>query len=116
MAKFTFNLLSIFGKKESPVAEQYLQEALLPLSVLDEALPKTVLEYVLDGKSPEVLVQLSQLDNEKAVILLDKPGTVDWWWGGNNFNSSQYNKLIRQGANARHKLYSKVVMALLHHR
>ncbi|MDB9566586.1 DUF4132 domain-containing protein [Providencia rettgeri] len=108
MAKFTFNLLSIFGKKESPVAEQYLQEALLPLSVLDEALPKTVLEYVLDGKSPEVLVQLSQLDNEKAVILLDKPGTVDWWWGGNNFNSSQYNKLIRQGANARHKLYSKV--------
>jgi len=52
MAKFTFNLLSIFGKKESPVAEQYLQEALLPLSVLDEALPKTVLEYVLDGKSP----------------------------------------------------------------
>ncbi|MDH2376573.1 hypothetical protein [Providencia rettgeri] len=82
MAKFTFNLLSIFGKKESPVAEQYLQEALLPLSVLDEALPKTVLEYVLDGKSPEVLVQLSQLDNEKAVILLDKPGTVDWWWGG----------------------------------
>ncbi|MEY0025501.1 hypothetical protein AB7W40_16080 [Providencia rettgeri] len=47
MAKFTFNLLSIFGKKESPVAEQYLQEALLPLSVLDEELPKTVLEYVL---------------------------------------------------------------------
>ncbi|KLN45697.1 hypothetical protein AAY77_14245, partial [Providencia rettgeri] len=90
------------------MAEQYIQEALLPLSILDKALPKTVLEYVLEGKSPEVLVKLSQLDTEKAVILLDKPGTIDWWWGGNNFNTGQYNKVIRQGSNARHKLYSKV--------
>ncbi len=29
-----------FWEKESPVVEQYLQEALLPLSVLDEALLK----------------------------------------------------------------------------
>ncbi|HGN1705126.1 TPA: DUF4132 domain-containing protein [Providencia rettgeri] len=108
MAKILFDLLSIFGKKESQVAKQYLQETILPLSVFDKELPKTVLDYVLDGKSPEVLVKLSQLDSEKATILLDKPGTIDWWWGGNNFNTGQYNKLIRQGANARHKLYSKV--------
>ncbi|WP_275074931.1 DUF4132 domain-containing protein [Providencia rettgeri] len=108
MAKFTFDILSIFGKKSSKVAEQYVQEAVLPLSVLDDSLPKMVVEYVLEGTSPEVLVKLSQLDTEKAVILLDKPGTVDWWWGGNNFNTGQYNKVIRQGINARHKLYSKV--------
>ncbi|MEQ5110430.1 DUF4132 domain-containing protein [Providencia vermicola] len=108
MAKFTFDILSIFGKKSSKVAEQYVQEAVLPLSVLDDSLPKMVVEYVLEGTSPEVLVKLSQLDTEKAVILLDKPGTVDWWWGGNNFNTGQYNKVIRQGSNARHKLYSKV--------
>ncbi|MDR2227383.1 MAG: DUF4132 domain-containing protein [Providencia sp.] len=108
MAKFTFDILSIFGKKSSKVAEQYVQEAVLPLSVLDNSLPKMVVEYVLEGTSPEVLVKLSQLDTEKTVILLDKPGTVDWWWGGNNFNTGQYNKVIRQGINARHKLYSKV--------
>lgn len=108
MAKFTFDILSIFGKKSSKVAEQYVQEAILPLSVLDDSLPKMVVDYVLEGTSPEVLVKLSQLDTEKAVILLDKPGTVDWWWGGNNFNTGQYNKVIRQGINARHKLYAKV--------
>ncbi|MBP6123413.1 MULTISPECIES: DUF4132 domain-containing protein [Providencia] len=108
MAKIMFNLLSIFGKKESKVAEKYLQEALLPFSVFDEKLPKEILEYVLAGKSPEILVKLSQLDNEKAAQLLDKPGTIDWWWGSNGIDTNPYTKVIRQGMNARHKLYSKV--------
>ena len=108
MAKITFNLLSIFGKKKSKIAEQYLQESLLPFSVFDEVLPKEIFHYVLDGTSPEILIKLNQLESEKAAILLDKPGTIDWWWGGNNFDTKPYTKLIRQGMNARHKLYSQV--------
>lgn len=108
VAKITFNLLSIFGKKESKIAEQAIQETLLPFCVFDEKLPKEILEYIIEGKSPEILVKLSQLDNEKAIQLLDKPGTVDWWWGSNNFDTNPYSKVIRQGMNARHKMYAKV--------
>ncbi|WP_265694063.1 DUF4132 domain-containing protein [Providencia rustigianii] len=108
MAKVTFDLLPIYGEKGATVGLQYLQETLLPLAAFEESLPKELFDYVIEGKSPEILMKLGQLDKEKATVLLDKPGTVDWWWPGNNFDANPYSKLIRQSKNARHKLYSKV--------
>ncbi|MTC28165.1 DUF4132 domain-containing protein [Providencia alcalifaciens] len=108
MAKITFDLLPIYGEKGSTAGLQYLQESLLPLAAFEESLPKALFDYVIDGKSPEILIKLGQLDKEKATILLDKPGTVDWWWGSHSFDANPYTKLIRQGKNARHKLYAKV--------
>ncbi|GKX44397.1 hypothetical protein SOASR015_34310 [Pectobacterium carotovorum subsp. carotovorum] len=109
MTKKLFDLLSIFGDKEVTSTEKLLQESLLPLAELDKVLPKKLFHYVMTGTEPEVLYALNQLDASKTIVLLDKPGTLDWWYVQNNhFNSSEYNKIIRQARNSRYKLYSMV--------
>ncbi|WP_224653762.1 DUF4132 domain-containing protein [Pectobacterium versatile] len=109
MTKKLFDLLSIFGDKEVTSTEKLLQESLFPLAELDKVLPKKLFHYVMTGTEPEVLYALNQLDASKTIVLLDKPGTLDWWYVQNNhFNSSEYNKIIRQARNSRYKLYSMV--------
>ncbi|WP_224556250.1 DUF4132 domain-containing protein [Pectobacterium versatile] len=109
MTKKLFDFLSIFGDKEVTSTEKLLQESLFPLAELDKVLPKKLFHYVMTGTEPEVLYALNQLDASKTIVLLDKPGTLDWWYVQNNhFNSSEYNKIIRQARNSRYKLYSMV--------
>ncbi|POD99540.1 DUF4132 domain-containing protein [Pectobacterium odoriferum] len=109
MIKKLFELLPIFGGKEVTSTEKLLQESLLPLAELDKILPKKIFHYVMKGTEPEVLYTLNQLDSDKTIVLLDKPGSVDWYYVQNNsFNSSEYNKIIRQARNSRYKLYSMV--------
>lgn len=109
MTKKLLDLLSIFGDKEVTSTEKLLQESLFPLAELDKVLPKKLFHYVMTGTEPEVLYALNQLDASKTIVLLDKPGTLDWWYVQNNhFNSSEYNKIIRQARNSRYKLYSMV--------
>ncbi|EKT62984.1 DUF4132 domain-containing protein [Providencia burhodogranariea] len=108
MAKIQFDILPIYGNKDVSVVEQYLQQALLPFAFFDKELPKQILEYVLDGNNPGILVQLNQLAKDEVAGLLNKPGTIDWWWPSVNSNLEQYSKLARQSLNARHKLYAKV--------
>ncbi|GKW11572.1 hypothetical protein PEC301899_18540 [Pectobacterium carotovorum subsp. carotovorum] len=113
MIKKFFDLLPFFGNKDVSPTEKLLQESLLPLGELDKTLPKKLFHYVMIGTEPEVIYTLNQLDADKAAVLLDKPGTVDWWYVQNNsFNTSEYNKLIRQARNSRYKLYSEVGKAL----
>ncbi|TAI86132.1 DUF4132 domain-containing protein [Pectobacterium versatile] len=113
MIKKLFDLLPIFGDKKVTPTETLLQESLLPLAELDKTLPKKIFHYVMMGTEPEVLYALNQLDSDKTVVLLDKPGSVDWYYVQNNsFNSSEYSKIIRQARNARYKLYSMVGQGL----
>ncbi|MEQ9998337.1 DUF4132 domain-containing protein [Pectobacterium versatile] len=113
MIKKLFDLLPIFGDKKVTPTETLLQESLLPLAELDKTLPKKIFHYVMMGTEPEVLYALNQLDSDKTVVLLDKPGSVDWYYVQNNsFNSSEYSKIIRQASNARYKLYSMVGQGL----
>lgn len=109
MLKKLFSLLPIFGDKAATATEKLLQESLLPLAEFDKALPNTVFDYVMKGTTPEIIYKLSQLDANQVIVLLDKPGTVDWWHDQNNhFNSSEYKRIITQAINARYKLYSMV--------
>ncbi|GBO47063.1 hypothetical protein MFFDBJGM_00057 [Pectobacterium versatile] len=113
MIKKLFDLLPIFGDKKVTPTETLLQESLLPLAELDKTLPKKIFHYVMMGTEPEVLYALNQLDSDKTIVLLDKPGSVDWYYVQNNsFNSSEYSKIIRQARNARYKLYSMVGQGL----
>ncbi|MFJ5374703.1 DUF4132 domain-containing protein [Pectobacterium versatile] len=113
MIKKLFDLLPIFGDKKVTPTETLLQESLLPLAELDKTLPKKIFHYVMMGTEPEVLYALNQLDSDKTVVLLDKPGSVDWYYVQNNsFNSSEYSKIIRKASNARYKLYSMVGQGL----
>ncbi|AOR62972.1 DUF4132 domain-containing protein [Pectobacterium wasabiae] len=109
MIRKLFDLLPFFGNNEVTPTEKLLQESLLPLGELDKTLPKKLFHYVMAGTEPEIVYTLNQLDADKITVLLDKPGTVDWWYVRNNsFNSSEYNKIIRQAINSRYKLYSEV--------
>ena len=107
MIKKIFELFSLFGDKEVSATEKYLQESLLPLAVFNDELPNRALNYILTGASPEILYELSNLDAAKAATLFNKPGTLDWWYGG-NISTKEYDKMMKQSLNARHKLYTKV--------
>ncbi|AYG99605.1 DUF4132 domain-containing protein [Pectobacterium parmentieri] len=109
MIRKLFDLFPFFGNKDITPTEKLLQESLLPLAEFDKTLPEKLFDYVMSGTEPEVVYTLNQLDADKATVLLDKPGTVDWWYVQNNsFNSNEYNKIIRQAINSRYKLYSEV--------
>lgn len=108
MIKKILDIFPLFGKKDVAITEKHLQESLVLLAVFDESLPKRTLNYVLTGENPEILFELNKLDASKAAVYFDKPGTLEWWYAHNNVNTGQYSKVITQGLNARHKLYSKV--------
>nr|WP_314265027.1 DUF4132 domain-containing protein [uncultured Moellerella sp.] len=107
MIKKIFELFSLFGDKDVSATEKYLQESLLPLAIFNDQLPTRVFNYILTGASPEVLYELTQLDASKAATYLNKPGNLDWWYGG-NISTKEYDKMMKQALNARHKLYTKV--------
>lgn len=107
MIKKILDIFPIFGKKDVAITEKHLQESLVLLAVFDEGLPKRALNYVLTGENPEVLFELNKLDASKAAVYFDKPGTLEWWYA-HGVNTGKYSKIITQGLNARHKLYSKV--------
>ncbi|WP_156292494.1 DUF4132 domain-containing protein [Serratia oryzae] len=107
MLKKIINALSIFGKNDISATEKLLQEALLPLAGLDKSLPQKTLQYVVDGSNSDVLFTMNNLDAELAVALLQSPGAVEWW-SRSHTNTERYNKIIKQGVNARHKLYGKL--------
>lgn len=107
MIKKILDIFPIFGKKDVDITEKYLQESLILLAVFEETLPKRALNYVLTGENPEILFELNQLDASKAAVYFHRAGTLDWWYTG-NVDTGKYSKVITQGLNARHKLYSKV--------
>ncbi|MEQ4925198.1 DUF4132 domain-containing protein [Proteus hauseri] len=107
MIKKILDIFPIFGKKDVAITEKYLQESLVLLATFDEELPKRALNYVLTGENPEVLFELNKLDASTAAVYFDKPGTLEWWYA-HSVNTGKYSKVITQGLNARHKLYSKV--------
>lgn len=55
-----------------------------PLAVIEEQLDQNVVLFILDGENPEILLKLQQYPNEKALLLLGKPGTYSWYWPQNN--------------------------------
>ena len=43
---------------------------------MDAALPNQVLNYIVNGQNPEVLMTLQQQATDKACALLGSPGTM----------------------------------------
>lgn len=107
MIRKLFDLLPLFGNKAVTPTEKLLQNSLLPFAELDKSLPKKVFQYVMTGAEPEILYTLNQLDADKITVLLDKPGTVDWWYSQNSY-SKEVNKVIKQARDARYDFYSMV--------
>ncbi len=51
-----------------------------PLAVIEEQLDQHVVLFILEGENPEILIKLQQYTDEKALLLLGKPGTYSWYW------------------------------------
>ena len=74
-----------------------------PLAQVDAALPNQVLNYIVNGQNPEVLMTLQQQATDKACALLGSPGTYGWFWPSSELTKAQ-EKLCKASQNARYKL------------
>ena len=82
-----------------------------PLAQVDAALPNQVLNYIVNGQNPEVLMTLQQQATDKACALLGSPGTYGWFWPSSELTKAQ-EKLCKASQNARYKLYINIFSKL----
>ena len=84
-----------------------------PLKEIDAALPSQVLDYIVNGEHPEVLLSLQQRNDDFACALLGSPGTYGWFWPSATINKAQV-KLVKASQNAAYKLYIRIFSSLSH--
>ena len=79
----------------------------LPLAEIEQDLHKEVLTFIFEGENPNVLLKLNSLPDEKALLLLGKPGTYAWYWGNIQLGKKQ-NKLAENALQDRRRFYGKM--------
>ncbi|MEK7739384.1 MAG: hypothetical protein AAB326_05055, partial [Pseudomonadota bacterium] len=80
-----------------------------PLAVVEDQLDQNVVLFILDGENPEILLKLQQYPNEKALLLLEKPGTYSWYWPQNNQSlDKKENKLAEAALKLRRRYYGEI--------
>ncbi|WP_423855674.1 DUF4132 domain-containing protein [Acinetobacter guillouiae] len=80
-----------------------------PLAVIEDQLDQNVVLFILDGENPEILLKLQQYPNEKALLLLEKPGTYSWYWPQNNQSlDKKENKLAEAALKLRRRYYGEI--------
>lgn len=84
-----------------------LYKIFLPLTEIEQNLHKEVLAFIVEGDNPNVLLKLNQLPDEKALLLLGKPGTYAWYWGNIQLGKKQ-NKLTENALQDRRRFYGKM--------
>ncbi|AOA57357.1 DUF4132 domain-containing protein [Acinetobacter larvae] len=84
-----------------------LQNALLPLAEIDQKLAEKSLAFILNAEHVEVLLELQQLADDKACLLLGNPGVYHWYHGQATLSKAQ-EKLATKSKNARKELYEGI--------
>ena len=84
-----------------------------PLTEIDSSLPNQVLNYIVNGQNPEVLLTLQQQATDKVCALLGSPGTYGWYWPSTELTKAQ-EKLCKTSQNARYKLYINIFSKLIY--
>lgn len=82
-----------------------------PLVEVNASLANQVLNYIVNGQNPEVLLTLQQQATDKVCALLGSPGTYGWFWPSSEFTKAQ-EKLCKASQNARYKLYINIFSKL----
>lgn len=82
-----------------------------PLSEVEATLPNQVLNFIVNGQKPEVLLTLQQQATDKVCALLGSPGTYGWYWPSTELTKAQ-EKLCKASQNARYKLYINIFSKL----
>lgn len=78
-----------------------------PLQFIDTNLPEVVVDYVLNGKNPQLLQTLQQRTDDLAAVLLHKPASMSWWWPSNVDEAllKKSQKATIASIKARHQFY-----------
>lgn len=86
---------------------KHVAESLEVFDILVPGLATRAATYVISGRDETVLLDLGKVAAEEAVVLLDQPATLGWWYpSGNVRNDAQkHKKRINAAANARARLY-----------
>lgn len=80
-----------------------------PLAVIEEQLDQHVVLFILEGENPEILIKLQQYTDEKALLLLGKPGTYSWYWPQNSQAlDKKQNKLADAALKLRRRYYGEI--------
>ena len=74
-----------------------------PLSEIEATLPNQVLNFIVNGQKPEVLLTLQQQATDIVCALLGSPGTYGWYWPSTELTKAQ-EKLCKASQNARYKI------------
>ncbi|RLZ08919.1 DUF4132 domain-containing protein [Acinetobacter sp. 2JN-4] len=82
-----------------------------PLVEVNASLANQVLNYIVNGQNPEVLLTLQQQATDKVCALLGSPGTYGWFWPSSELTKAQ-EKLCKASQNARYKLYINIFSKL----
>lgn len=87
---------------------KHTSESLEVLDILAPGLAGRAVTYVLTGREEKVLLELRKVGGEEAVVLLDQPATLGWWYPSGNIRNDmqKHKKRINAAANARTRLYT----------
>lgn len=105
------NKLNQFLNPQDEVTLQLLGTIAAPLAEIEQTLPEKVVEFIISGSHPDVLLTLDQQPNDKAAALLGSPGTYNWYWSSTQITKPQ-EKLRKASEKARYKLYSYLLTHL----
>lgn len=85
------------------------------LAEIEPKLDQEVTLFILEGSNPEILLKLQQLPNEKALLLLGKPGTYSWYWPQNQQTlDKRQDKIATEATRIRHAYYGEILNELDH--
>ena len=84
-----------------------LETIILPLAEIDPQLAVESMAFVLVGDHTEILLTLNQRTDDKALVLLNKPGTYVNFWGQAKISPAQ-ESLAKDAKTARKDLYEKL--------
>lgn len=106
------SIVNLFKNFTEPQGK-LLQQIVEPLAKIDEALAEDSMAFIVDGEHADVLLRLQQYHNDKAGLLLGKPGTFSYYWGQVELTKEE-EKLAKSSDRARKTLYEKLFDTLSH--
>lgn len=100
-------LLEKIGLTSPTPFAKHTSESLEVLDILAPGLAERAATYVLSGREEHVLLELRKVGGEEALVLLDQPAVLGWWYPSGNIRNDmqKYKKRINSAANARTRLY-----------
>lgn len=94
-------------------AVDLLKTTFAPLEKIDPQLAQHTLLFILKAEHIDVLLQLQQRSDDKACLLLAKPGTFHWYHSATDL-SKEEEKLAKQSLKSRRELYQDIFNLLDH--